>query len=216
MTPSARSVSLRPPVEADRPRPTKVGPSGRDASDRELRTGCAGAVIGFRGLGPPLRPPREPARTMNWDAISAVGEIVGAIGVIVSLIYLAVQIRENTRSSMLTALNETIGEFSDQARLIAGTPDLAAIVLHGHESLENLTPEERLRFDGVMEMHFNLLERWLTSCRRAGMDQEQIDITVIIARDRFANPGVRAWWKQGRGGYPTSFVAWVDAILAKS
>ena len=35
---------------------------------------------------------------MNWDAIGAVGEIFGAIAVFVSLIYLAVQTRNNTRT----------------------------------------------------------------------------------------------------------------------
>jgi hypothetical protein len=35
---------------------------------------------------------------MNWEAIGAVGEVAGAIGVIATLGYLAVQIRHNTRS----------------------------------------------------------------------------------------------------------------------
>lgn len=34
---------------------------------------------------------------MNWDAISAVGEIVGAAAVVLTLIYLAVQIRQNNK-----------------------------------------------------------------------------------------------------------------------
>lgn len=33
---------------------------------------------------------------MNWDAISTIAEIVGATGVIASLVYLAIQIRQNT------------------------------------------------------------------------------------------------------------------------
>ena len=35
---------------------------------------------------------------MNWEAVGAVGEVLGAIGVIVTLVYLAVQIRQNTRA----------------------------------------------------------------------------------------------------------------------
>ncbi len=33
---------------------------------------------------------------MNWDAIGAIAELLGAIGVIGSLVYLATQIRQNT------------------------------------------------------------------------------------------------------------------------
>ena len=34
---------------------------------------------------------------MNWDAIGAVGEIVGALTVLITLIYLAIQIRQSNR-----------------------------------------------------------------------------------------------------------------------
>jgi flagellar biogenesis protein FliO len=36
---------------------------------------------------------------MNWEMISAVGQMLGAIGVIISIIYLAVQIRNQTRKA---------------------------------------------------------------------------------------------------------------------
>jgi len=36
---------------------------------------------------------------MNWEAIGAIGEIVGAIGVIITLVYLAVQIRSSARAT---------------------------------------------------------------------------------------------------------------------
>ena len=59
---------------------------------------------------------------MNWEAIGAVGEVLGAIGVIVTLGYLAVRIRQNTRqldqnnlsvrSSSSHAAQSTIGEFA--------------------------------------------------------------------------------------------------------
>jgi hypothetical protein len=42
---------------------------------------------------------------MNWDAIGAMGEILGALAVLVTLIYLAVQIRQNT-SAVATATSK--------------------------------------------------------------------------------------------------------------
>ena len=41
---------------------------------------------------------------MNWDAIGAIGEVLGAVGVIVTLIYLARQIRQNSRQLMGASL----------------------------------------------------------------------------------------------------------------
>lgn len=45
---------------------------------------------------------------MNWDALGTIGEIAGAIGVIVTLIYLATQIRQNTKSSKVTAVQTAV------------------------------------------------------------------------------------------------------------
>ncbi len=50
---------------------------------------------------------------MIWDAIGAVGEIVGAAGVIISLIYLAVQIKNQNIQSQLTAENEMTSQWND-------------------------------------------------------------------------------------------------------
>jgi heme/copper-type cytochrome/quinol oxidase subunit 1 len=36
---------------------------------------------------------------MNWEAIAAIGELIGAVAVVVTLIYLAAQIRHNTKTT---------------------------------------------------------------------------------------------------------------------
>jgi len=36
---------------------------------------------------------------MNWDALAAIAELVGALGVIATLVYLTIQIRQNTKST---------------------------------------------------------------------------------------------------------------------
>ena len=45
---------------------------------------------------------------MNWEALGAIGEIVGALAVVLTLGYVAVQIRQYTRSvKSATALSLT-------------------------------------------------------------------------------------------------------------
>ena len=45
---------------------------------------------------------------MNWEAIGAVGEVLGAVGVIATLGYLAVQIRQNTRTVKSSAYQSAV------------------------------------------------------------------------------------------------------------
>jgi len=42
---------------------------------------------------------------MNWEMISAIGQMLGAIGVIISLVYLAIQIRSQKQESRNAAMN---------------------------------------------------------------------------------------------------------------
>ena len=57
---------------------------------------------------------------MNWEAIGAIGEIVGVAGVIVTLIYLAAQIRLNTAMVKGTAHQTQIDSTDAMAGLLAG------------------------------------------------------------------------------------------------
>lgn len=64
---------------------------------------------------------------MNWEAIGAVGEILGAAGVIATLVYLAVQIRQNTRSNQANRLNEIAREFGERHMVVASNSELPRI-----------------------------------------------------------------------------------------
>jgi len=66
---------------------------------------------------------------MNWDAVGAVAELLGAIGVIVSLVYLAIQIRRNTRIQKRTNLGDIATELATTARCVATDPEIANLVL---------------------------------------------------------------------------------------
>jgi hypothetical protein len=63
---------------------------------------------------------------MNWEAIGAIGEVAGAAGVIVTLAYLAIQIRLNTKVVNETATGETYRSFSGYRHLLTD-PHLASL-----------------------------------------------------------------------------------------
>jgi len=56
---------------------------------------------------------------VNWEAIGAIGEIAGALGVIVTLIYLAIQLRQNTKASHATAVQSSMENSARFSELIA-------------------------------------------------------------------------------------------------
>lgn len=54
---------------------------------------------------------------MNWEMISAVGQMLGAVGVIISIIYLAAQIRNQNKESRHAATNVLTTHWSDVYRI---------------------------------------------------------------------------------------------------
>jgi hypothetical protein len=148
---------------------------------------------------------------MNWDAIGAIGELTGALAVVVSVIYLALQIRNNTQATMVTVVQDTIDEFANLDRLVASTPDLAHIILRGRASISNLSAEELLRFECYYSMMFQVLEGWYTGSARARkISKEQVEVTETILRNHFRNAGVRESWARTKDEYPKGFASWVD------
>ena len=60
---------------------------------------------------------------MNWEAIGAIGDAIGGLAVVASLVYLALQIRHNTRSVEAATYQSVAESMADAAYHLADTPD---------------------------------------------------------------------------------------------
>ncbi len=99
---------------------------------------------------------------MNWEAISAIGEAVGAIAVVISLVYLAVQIRQNTRqiaSSMeatqLAAFERNIESGNRVREFFLLNPSLAELYGRGRQSYSDLNPSDKVKFELMLRNVFS-------------------------------------------------------------
>lgn len=81
---------------------------------------------------------------MNWDAVAAVGEILGAVAVVISLIYLARQIQIQNQQSRVAAMHEiSTGFRAATSRMIED--DLGEIWVKALEDIESLNDVERTK-----------------------------------------------------------------------
>ena len=68
---------------------------------------------------------------MNWEMLSAIGQVVAAIGVIPSLIYLAVQIREQNKERRRAGINILTAQWSELVKTAQESRDFAEVFLRG-------------------------------------------------------------------------------------
>src|SRR5262245_23427171 len=79
----------------------------------------------------------------EWTSIA---QIVSAIAVVVSLVFVGLEVRRNTLSVQATALQGVIGIAREQLLLMAGNAELNRIAMIGDDNLAQLNPEERMRY----------------------------------------------------------------------
>jgi hypothetical protein len=155
---------------------------------------------------------------VNWNTVSAIAEMLGAIGVIATLLYLALQIRQNSRhigGQAVVAMAQAQDKLTSEIR---DDPELLRIVLVAARDWNdpNLTPEDLGRVSLFTLQEFQMLETayWL-------MKQGLLDRAYYESRQgwyvrRLAEPGVQMWWKETRYNLSQQFVDHMIAQLAQS
>ena len=103
---------------------------------------------------------------MNWEALGAVAETAGAIGVITTLFYLARQLNQNTETVRASAIAATYHTSTDVSRLMAQDPVLAKVFWAGMADREALSEEDRYGFDSLMAISVHSMNHTLALSRR--------------------------------------------------
>ena len=95
---------------------------------------------------------------MNWEALGAIGEVVGAIAVIMTLGYLALQIRQNTASVRTSTQQQLATVFSTLNMTMGSNPDAARVYLQGLHNPDELDDDEIARFTLMFQSAIRLYE----------------------------------------------------------
>lgn len=155
---------------------------------------------------------------MNWDAIGAIGEVLGAVAVLVTLLYLARQIGQLTKQSHLAAFQHMQDQMNAYLRLVSGSADTATLVAKGRQSYSSLNDTERLRCDYVQFQLLNIVESHYTQARQTALDdsyREWVDSNLQeIVRGQFSYPGCIEFWKSAEPYFETGVRDLVNRALA--
>jgi len=150
---------------------------------------------------------------MNWEALGAIGETVGAVAVIVTLGYLALQIRQNTQSLRLAAAHGWKSDGLDLRMRIVQDPDLARVFRTGLVDASSLDENDRVRFNITLAAIFDHLQ---FAFERRGEGLLDWDALEGFIRGYVGQPGTQDWWKSGRETLNQAFVSYVEENLLPS
>lgn len=150
---------------------------------------------------------------MNWDAIGAIGEILGASAVIMTLVYLARQIKDSARAARSAAVTDATNAIQALYQDLGSNQESSAHFLKGLNEYDSMTALEQ--FQWLMKMHswFIAFQRSFFLSQEGTLDVGLRDSigTAIIAVNHM--PGLKHYWEQRRSFFQPEFVNWVEGLF---
>ena len=150
---------------------------------------------------------------MNWDAISAVGEIIGAVAVVISLVYLAVQIRQNSKIVAANTFQSISATASDLAMRLAESPELSELMLAGFGDPKTLTPKQSMQMQLFLRASFRNYENYYYQHRLGYLNEDLWSGYEYQILDQESRAFMGEWWKVHQVAFGKGFVEYVNAGL---
>ena len=153
---------------------------------------------------------------MNWEMLSAIGQLVAAMGVIISLMYLAVQIREQNKERRRAGINILTCSGATWSKRDRKAASLRRFFCVGMRSFQDLDAPDKLSFSAFFTRYTRNCEGMFIYYRDGALEKALWDEVERTMTDYFAYAGVREWWATRKHWLTDEFRAVVEAIIAKN
>lgn len=142
-----------------------------------------------------------------------VAEIIGTLAFVVSLIFVGVQIGQNTAATRAAASQAVHSSFSDWYQSVQGDPELLSLSTKGMADYDSLSPTEKSQFIALF-MSFSLdtqdaFYKW----RDGTLDPELWRTWELVSMNLYSTPGGKAFWKERRYLFAESYQNFIQNDL---
>ena len=157
--------------------------------------------------------------TLSLQDWGAIGEVVGGVAVLFSLVYLAVQIRQNTKQisrsiqvTQLDAFERNVQSGNRFRELLILNPELSTLLQRGLKSYRELEGQEAFRFSMLMRNLFSEFHSVYIREEALSPDPDSFAGPRQLLDWFIAKPGVREWLSgsEQEPDWRPSFKAFVD------
>ena len=152
---------------------------------------------------------------MNWEAIGTVAEIVGALAVIVTLAYLAVQIRDGARASRSTAVTDATTAMQAWYQELGSNPQAATLFLDGMADPDSLSKHDQFQFVMLVHAAFLGFQRSYFLSQTGTLDVGLRDSIGTAVRAVNHLPGIKFYWRMRRAFFQPEFIDWIEELLKR-
>ena len=154
---------------------------------------------------------------MSLQQLSDLAQIIGAVGLILSLVFVGLQIKHNTAALQRNEHNSTMAQWTVIRQAIATNRDIAELMTAGLHGESALDAADQLRLEQMLQEYawasFHIWDR----TQRGVFPKGTFEATAgVMLCDLLRTAHGGTWWASAKNkGFVPAFVADVDAVLAK-
>ncbi len=153
---------------------------------------------------------------MDLNTLAQLGEFVGGMFVVVSLVYLAYQVRQNTRSLRAENYARVLDRLSTLQSNLSSDAELNRIVVVGAQKPEALTRAERVRLTWALYELMGAGEFVFHQAKQGALPDEVWQRWRATLAWWISQPGIRAWWMARPSPFSTSFESFMRGLMENS
>ena len=152
---------------------------------------------------------------MSLSELASLGSFVSGFAVLVSLVYLALQVRQTERNQRALMQSERATRQGNYLRFLAD-PLIVSAFAKGRSGAADITIEEYRQYYFIFRAAITNWEDVFFQHQRKVLDDASFESTLAVIRNAFAYPGNRINWKRQRVLFEPSFREFVDRLMSET
>lgn len=150
---------------------------------------------------------------MNWEMIGAIGEVAGAIGVVATLIYLSVQLKQNTKATQIAAIQNSMENSARFSELLSTDGELAEVFWLGLSRPEALSAESRRKFVTTLNVFMRRESVAFYLHKEGAMPDHLWASRVSTLAGTLNQPGMKVFLAAAAETLPEDFRCFVEDVM---
>ena len=151
---------------------------------------------------------------MNWDAIAATAELLGAGGVIISLVYLATQVRSHSLQMRQAAAQSVLAKVDASLDLIAANRATCDVYVRGLKGLAHLSDDtELVQFSALFLRLMRAYEELYYYHEVGSVDSWAWHSVETICAPQISSVGFAEWWALRNSFFTQEFRTYIQRVL---
>ncbi len=149
---------------------------------------------------------------MSLADLASLGSFISGIAVLISLLFVGFQMRQNTLAIRAAASQAHAANFQQVLTPIIDNAEVAQIWKTGLQDIRALTEEQRVRFIVLVSGNFRFFETAHIQWRRGQLDKAHWEDLEPFIRQFAQQPGIRTYWQVRGHMHSSEFIRWYETI----